>query len=416
MPLSRHLPKPKLYIFTPVNLILFDSHKIRTNLLPLTFTRPVADIRLGILTIREKWEKYLGQKSFTLTENYLQQKFPSTTESSSALYVNGAVIPDERLTDTIHKLGALQTLVAQDNIIAFKTEKHHLNYENAEAISKGFAQIEYKEEFSCLNNLSDIFTLNGDALKSDYTLITKGRKSKKLSDSNKLIGKVENLFIEEGARVEGSVLNAETGNIYIGKDTEIMENCAVRGPFALCEHAVLKMSAKVYGATTLGPFCKAGGELNNVVMIGYSNKVHDGFLGNSVIGEWCNIGADTNNSNLKNNYTTVEVFNYREGKPVDTGLIFFGLIMGDHSKSGINTMFNTGTVVGVSANVFGADFPPKLIPSFSWGGTKWLRTFSFEKSLEVAERVMERRNVKLTECDKNILKAVFERDAKYRRD
>jgi UDP-N-acetylglucosamine diphosphorylase/glucosamine-1-phosphate N-acetyltransferase len=194
-----------------------------------------------------------------------------------------------------------------------------------------------------------------------------------------------------------------------------MENCAVRGPVALCEHAALKMSAKVYGATTLGPYCKAGGELNNVIFLGYSNKAHDGFLGNSVIGEWCNLGADTNNSNLKNNYSSVEVFNYREGKAMDTGLTFCGLMMGDHSKSGINTMFNTGTVVGVSANVFGADFPPKFIPSFSWGGNRWLLTFSLEKSLEVAERVMERRNIKLDEADRKILQTVFEREEKYRK-
>ena len=398
-----------------MNLVLFDCHKTRENLLPLTFTRPVADIRIGILTIREKWEKHLDKKSFSLTEEYLSSKFPAYTELSSAIYINGSILPDEKLIAAINKLGALQSLTYNGSVIAFKTEKHHLNYENFEAIAKGFTPVEYKESLLAVKNTWDIFQLNGTALKADFDLITKGRKSQKLSDTNKLIGASENLFIEEGAVVEASVLNTSTGVIYIGKQAEIMENCAVRGPVALCEHAALKMSAKVYGATTLGPHCKAGGELNNVIFFGYSNKAHDGFLGNSVIGEWCNLGADTNNSNLKNNYSPVEVFNYREGKAVDTGLTFCGLVMGDHSKTGINTMFNTGTVVGVSANVFGADFPPKFIPSFSWGGNRWLLTYSFEKSMEVAERVMQRRGLKLEQADVKILQTVFDREEKYRK-
>lgn len=399
-----------------MNLILFDGHKKRENLLPLTFTKPVADIRVGILTIREKWEKLLNQKSFSLTEDYLSEKFPASKGSSPALYINGAILPDEKLVAAVQRLGALQTLTANGTEIAFKTEKHHLNYENFEAIAKGFARVEYKEHFLSIHHPWDIFLLNADALKADFDLLTKGRKSQKLSDTNRLIGSAENLFIEEGAKVEASILNTNMGVIYIGKDAEIMENCAVRGPLALCEHAILKMSAKVYGATTLGPFCKAGGELNNAIFFAHSNKAHDGFLGNSVIGEWCNLGADTNNSNLKNNYAPVDVFNYRESKPIETGLTFCGLIMGDHSKTGINTMFNTGTVVGVSANIFGGDFPPKFIPSFSWGGTRWLRTYSFDKSVEAAQRMMERRNVKLENADIKILKTVFDWEAKYRKD
>ncbi|MES2620990.1 MAG: GlmU family protein [Bacteroidota bacterium] len=399
-----------------MNLILFDCHKSHENLLPLTFTRPVADLRVGILTIREKWEKLLQQKSFSLTEAYLSEKFPPSIDSSPALYINGAVLPDEKLVSTIQKLGALQSLYANGNLIAFKTEKHHLNYENFEAIAKGFAPIEYTESFLRINHTWDLFKLNGDALKADFELVTKGKKSQPLSDSNKLIGPADSLFIEEGAKVEASVLNTHTGVIYIGKNAEVMENCAIRGPFALCEHAVVKMSAKIYGATTLGPGCKVGGELNNVIFQANSNKAHDGFLGNSIIGEWCNLGADTNNSNLKNNYSPVEVFSYREGKAVETELTFCGLVMGDHSKTGINTMFNTGAVMGVSANVFGSDFPPKFIPSFSWGGSRWLRTFALDKSLEVAERMMERRNIKLDEADIKILTTIFEREAKYRKD
>lgn len=399
-----------------MNLVLFDSHKNRQHLLPLTFTRPVADIRLGILTIREKWEKYLGTTSFSLTENYLSGKFKPYHTQDAALYINGAVLPDEALVKAIVKLGALQALVSDNGLIAFKTEKHHLNFENFEAIAKGFSSVKHDGTVKTLNNLWDIFQFNSEAITSDFHLLTQGRTSQPLSNTNTLIGSADNLFIEPGAVVEASVLNTSTGVIYIGKEAEIMENCSVRGPFALCEHAVLKMSSKVYGATTLGLYSKAGGELNNVVFQAYSNKAHDGFLGNSVIGEWCNLGADTNNSNLKNNYSDVEVFNYAEGKAIDTGLTFCGLFMGDHSKSGINTMFNTGTVVGVSANTFGGDFPPKFIPSFSWGGSRWLRTFSLEKSLEVASKVMERRGIKLNDEDAAILKTVFERESKYRRD
>ena len=399
-----------------MNLILFDCHKNRENLLPLTYTRPVADIRVGILTIREKWEKLLGQKSFSLTENYLTGKFKPCSDSAPALYINGGVLPDAKMVAAIQKLGALQSLTANGQLIAFKTEKEHLNYENLEGIAKSFTPINYTETYLTVAHTWDIFKLNGEALKADFELLTKGRKSEPLSDTNKLIGPAEQLFIEPGGKVEASILNTSTGPIYIGRDAEIMEGCAVRGPLALCEHAALKMAAKVYGPTTLGPHCKAGGELNNVIFFGYSNKAHDGFLGNSVIGEWCNLGADTNNSNLKNNYALVDVFNYREGKSIETDMTFCGLVMGDHSKSGINTMFNTGTVVGVSANIFGGDFPPKFIPSFSWGGAKWLRTFSFDKSLEVAARMMERRGLKLEEADVKIMQTVFERDEKFRKN
>jgi UDP-N-acetylglucosamine diphosphorylase/glucosamine-1-phosphate N-acetyltransferase len=249
--------------------------------------------------------------------------------------------------------------------------------------------------------------MNGDALKADFQWLTKGRKSQPLSKTNTLVGPAENIFLEEGARVECSILNTETGPIYIGKEAEVMEGCIIRGPFALGEHSAMKMGAKVYGPTTLGPHCKAGGELNNSVLFGYSNKAHDGFLGNSVIGEWCNLGADTNNSNLKNNYAVVDVFSYRESRLVDTGLTFCGLIMGDHSKCGINTMFNTGTVVGVFANIFGAGFPRQFIPSFSWGGATGFTDYKIEKALEVARLVMERREIPLTETDREILTHIY---------
>lgn len=399
-----------------MNIILFDCHRTRENLLPLTFTRPVADLRVGILTIREKWEKMLQAKSYSLTEEYLSGKFEPYTLSEPALYINGALLPDADLCDAILKLGALKTLTADGKLLAFKTEKHHLNYENFEAIARGFAAVAYDKPVLSIENCWNIFQLNGEAIKADYHLLTSGRKSQPLSKTNTVIGPAENIFLEEGAKAEACTINSSNGPIYLAKDAELMEGCVVRGPLALGEHAALKMAAKVYGPTTLGPHCKAGGELNNAVFFGYSNKAHDGFLGNSVIGEWCNLGADTNNSNLKNNYSNVDVYNYREAKSVDTGLQFCGLIMGDHSKCGINTMFNTGTVVGVSANIFGGDFPPKFIPSFSWGGAQWLRTFTFEKALEVGQKMMERRGIKLEECDVNILRTVFQREESNRQN
>lgn len=399
-----------------MNIVLFDCHQVRGNLMPFTLTRPVADIRVGIRTIREKWEHWLKRKTFSLTADYLHTKFEAASPNEPALYIHGAVLPDAALVKAIQGLGALQALVSGKKIIAFKSEKHHLNYENFEPIVKGFTPVAFLEPIRAIEQPWDIFQLNGAALLQDFQWITAGRKSQPLSETNTLLGPVEHVFLEEGAKVEACILNASHGVIYVGKDAEIMEGSVVRGPLALCEHAALKMSAKVYGATTLGPHCKAGGELNNVVLFGYSNKAHDGFLGNSVIGEWCNLGADTNNSNLKNNYSSVDVFNYREGKATETGLTFCGLFMGDHSKSGINTMFNTGTVVGVSANVFGGDFPPKFIPSFSWGGSKWLRTFSFDKSIEVAEKMMERRGLVLSNADKEIMKHVYEIDSRFRKD
>lgn len=399
-----------------MNIVFFDCHHTRQNLLPLTFTRPIADLRVGILTIREKWEFLLKSNSWTLTVPYLALKYPSAEDKAPALFINGSVLPHYGLIEAIHKLGALQVLVKGKKILAFKTEKQHLNYENFEAIARGFTPVEYDGDFSSIEHTWNIFQMNGTALADDFKLITKDRVSQPVSETNTVIGPVENLFLEEGAKAEACIINCSGGPVYIGKQAELMEGCVIRGPLALCEGAALKLNTKVYGPTTLGPHCKAGGELNNTVMFGYSNKAHDGFLGNSVIGEWCNLGADTNNSNLKNNYSNVDVFSYKTGTYEDTGLTFCGLVMGDHSKCGINTMFNTGTVVGVFANIFGGDFPPKFIPSFSWGGNRWLRTFSFEKSMEVAEKVMERRGIKLSQVDIDILKTIYDLESKFRKD
>ena len=395
-----------------MNVILFDDPIIRANLLPLTFTRPVADIRIGILTIREKWEKYTGLITSSKTQSYLTSKYSTEyTIDTDNVWINGSILPNQELVNEIKALLPQQELAKGNSLIAFNSG----NEREFHITRNEYKKIESKADIVQIAFPWDIFSKNDAALRADFDLLTVGKTSLPIDESNRVMGK-ENVFIEKGAKVACSILNAETGPIYIGKDAEVMEGCMIRGPFSLGEHSALKLGTKIYGATTIGPQSTVGGEVSNSVVFGYSNKAHDGFLGNSVIGEWCNLGADTNNSNLKNNYASVDVFSYREGKVVDTGLTFCGLMMADHSKAGINTMFNTGTVVGVSANVFGADFPPKFIPSFSWGGSRWLRTFTFEKSLEVAQRMMERRGLALEPADIEILKEVFERDAKYRRD
>ena len=392
-----------------MNYILFDNPN-RNDLLPLTFTRPVADIRIGILTIREKWEKRLDAKTSLLTEDYLSAKYPIVKGARNIL-VNGSICPNDKLVDFIKKLKSNQALVHGDYLIAIHLNEDDIeNLENTENIE----DIETDEPHIKIDNLWDIFSKNAQAIQEDFELITKGRESKKLSATNTLINP-EQIFVEKDAIVECAVLNATEGPIYIGSGAEIMEGSVVRGPFALCEHATLKMSAKIYGPTTIGPYSKVGGEVNNSVIFGFSNKAHDGFLGNSVIGEWCNIGADSNNSNLKNNYAEVKLWNYPEKKFLPTGLQFCGLIMGDHSKCGINTMFNTGTVVGVSANIFGHGFQRNFVPSFSWGGSSaGFTTYDIDKAIEVAEKIFERRKMIFNETEKNILRKVFEITREYR--
>jgi UDP-N-acetylglucosamine diphosphorylase/glucosamine-1-phosphate N-acetyltransferase len=386
------------------NYILFDDHS-RTDLLPFTYLRPVSGIRIGILTITEKWEKHLKAKVSFLTEKYLEKKYHSVHPAGkNNIWINGKVCPTPGLIKEIGSLKENQVLLYQKTVVAVNTGKGK-NF-HPDKSNPGFSFRESAQRPIVIHFIWDIFTRNGDALKEDFELLTKGRKSQPLSKSNKVIGKGK-VFLEKGASVEGAIFNTTNGTIYIGKDAVVMEGSLIRGPFALCEHAEVKMGAKIYGPTTFGPYCKIGGEVNNSVIFGYSNKAHDGFLGNSVIAEWCNLGADTNNSNLKNNYSNVKLWNYGMQEMVDTGLQFCGLFMGDHSKCGINTMFNTGTVVGVNANIFGADFPIHFIRSFSWGGAEEFVDYKLEKALEVAERVMARRNIPFTAADREILTNIY---------
>lgn len=382
-----------------MNYIIFDNFR-RNYMLPLTFTRPVCDIRVGILTIREKWERFLGQQTSSLTEDYLSVKYPIVKGEDNIL-INGSIMPDDNLVERINSIGVNQALIQDEIIIAIRLTADDLdNIDDTE----GMEEVEYKGTFLKVNYTWDIFNKNENALRADFDMITKGRTSAKLSDTNTILG--DDIFVEEGAKVECTTINTTTGPVYIGKNTEIMEGSVIRGPFALCDHSVVKMAAKIYGATTIGPYSKVGGELNNVVIFGYSNKAHDGYLGNAVIGEWCNLGADTNNSNLKNNYDIVRMWSYPDQTFVDTGLQFCGLVMGDHSKCGINTMFNTGTVVGVNSNIYGAGFQRNFIPSFAWGGTRGFTDFSIKKAIDIAKRVYSRRDIEFDATEQSILRAV----------
>jgi len=383
-----------------MTIVLFDEERARKNLLPLTFTRPVCEIRIGILTIKEKWETAMHATVSYLTQTHLSKKFPLHT-GGETLYVNGKICPDFALINTIKKLRVKQAIYKGDTLVAFFGSAFDLSD------SINHDKIEYTENIFEINQLWEIFQKNGEAIQSDFDLITKNRKTQVLSDSVTVIGNRSHVFIEENAKAEACILNTKGGPIYIGKDAEIMEGSAVRGPFSLGEHSTLKLSTKIYGATTIGPHCKVGGEVSNSVIFGYSNKAHDGFMGNSVVGEWCNFGADSNVSNLKNNYGSVKLYNYAQEKMVNTGLQFCGLIMGDHSKSGINTMFNTGTVVGICSNIYGSGFPPTHIESFSWGGSEGFVVYKLEKLFETEEKVYERRGIAFSEVEKELLSAVF---------
>lgn len=391
-----------------MNYILFDG-PYRNNLLPFTYTRPVADIRVGILTIRQKWESYLEYTTTTVTEDYLADKFPMV-EMEENIMINASFLPNMEVVEFVKNLKHNQALFKGEDVIAFYAKEG----EEVNDFST-FEAVEFEGDILTLEHTWDIFSKNGEAIAEDFNLITKERQSQPIPATVNTINP-ENIFIEKGAIVNFATLNASTGPIYIGRDAEVMEGSIVRGPFALCNNATLKLASKIYGPTTIGPHSKVGGEVNNSVIFGFSNKGHDGFLGNSVLGEWCNLGADTNNSNLKNNYAEVRLWDYQTEGFAKTGLQFCGLMMGDHSKCGINTMFNTGTVVGVSANIFGSGFPRNFVPSFSWGGSKGFVTYKTNKAFEVAEVVMARRKEEFTHRDKAILEHIFEETKQYRRE
>lgn len=390
-----------------MNFILADFNKHQA-LLPFTYTRPTCEIRCGIITLREKWEKQLGESVSFQTEDYLQAKYP-LVETDDNVVIAGNVFATASLCKAIKALKPQQKLLAGDAIIAYRVKDLHTPTIELEQV------LFLEEEVDAINFTWDIFSKNGKALEADYDLITQGRKSQPIPATVQSINE-DRIFIEEGAKLQFAILNASTGSIYIGKNAEVMEGSIIRGAFALCNNSATKLGTKVYGPTTVGPHSKIGGEVSNSVIFGYSNKGHEGFLGNSVLGEWCNIGADSNTSNLKNNYAEVKLWNYETSRFAKTGLQFCGLMMGDHSKCGINTMFNTGTVIGVSANIYGAGYPRNFIPSFNWGGPQGNMTYKPAKAYEVAEVVMKRRGLSLQQVDIDILDTVFEKTSQYRKD
>lgn len=391
-----------------MNYILFDG-TVRNQLLPFTYTRPVADIRIGLLTIREKWEMHLDSTTSTVTEEYLNEKYPMV-EFPENVMINASYLPTQNLVTIVKRMTEGQAIFDGDEVIAFYTkEDEEVDFDTYECIEYIF------EDLFRVAHTWDIFSKNGRAIQEDFELLTAGRTSQPIPETVHCM-KRDQIFLEEGAKIEIGVLNATNGPIYLGKNSEVMEGAIIRGPFGLGEHSQVKMGAKIYGPTATGPYCKIGGEVNNSVFFGYSSKGHDGFLGNSVIGEWCNLGADTNNSNLKNNYAAVKLWDYETGRFANTGLQFCGLMMGDHSKCGINTMFNTGTVVGVATNIFGSGFPRNFIPSFQWGGASGFVTHLPKKAYETARIAMARRDIELSEQDEAILNQVFEETKEYRRE
>jgi UDP-N-acetylglucosamine diphosphorylase/glucosamine-1-phosphate N-acetyltransferase len=388
-----------------MKLNLFDDSTY-LSLRPLTFTRPTADLRVGILTIAEKWAKYLQAEVGFLTQDYLQRKYPLLQAN---LYINGSVCPDEALLEQIVKLKDGQVLVADKLVIAYSSTLA-MGYE---AALRKMEVVLYSREFVKISYPEHIFGFNDLEIRKDFALLSKGRSSAPLSNTNTILG--DDIFVEPGASAECSTLNSLSGPIYLGKDSSVWEGSHIRGSFALCHHADVKMGARIYSKTTIGPHSRVGGEVNNAVIWGYSSKGHDGYLGNAVLGQWCNIGADSNNSNLKNNYAEVRLWDYQKESFRKTGLEFCGLIMADHAKCGINTMFNTGTVVGVSANVFGSGFPRNFIPDFAWGGAQGFETYGLAKMFATAERVFQHRNMRFDEVEKAILAEVFELTQTHRR-
>lgn len=398
-----------------LNIILFDSDA-RDHLLPLTATRPMGELRLGILTLREKWEKYLNGSVSYITQEYLMEKYPIQIEEENII-VNAGLLPNPQLCASIKALGLNEALLYNGELVAARLNEARFEalIEDEEIAELQGTEMDPAAPLNFVQNLWDLTRQNDRELKSDFELLTKGRKSQPLPESNQVIGNPDLIFIEEGAILEACILNTTGGPIYIGAQTEIMEGSKLRGPVAFGKGCIVKMDAKIYGPSTFGPYCRVGGEIARSIMLSNSNKAHDGYLGDSVIGEWCNLGADTNCSNLKNNYSEVKLWDYKLERFDKTGQQFVGLFMGDHSKCAINTMFNTGTVVGVAANVFGAGFPRNFIPDFSWGGPDSpYRTHKFADACETASIVMGRRSQYFTELEKAILYHVYDQTARFR--
>lgn len=395
-----------------MNIILFDPSIQHIRFFPLTFSRPISKIRVGILTIAEKWEKKAGVKISYLTAPYLQKKYPARIEMENLL-INGTLLPDDQLLSQIKSLKNNEALFSENLLLACRADKHSINFPIEKWDMKNFTGIQYQGQFDRIERPSDIFLKNGEEIIRDILLI-KPAGNHQIGDKFSKIYSEKNVFIGKNSSIKASILDAESGPIFIDDEVTLQPGTVIGGPVAILRGSIVSMGAKIRPNTTLGPFCKVGGEVSNVVFQGFSNKSHDGFLGSSVIGEWCNFGAGTNNSNLKNNYSEIKVWDYAEDKMVPTGLQYFGLIMGDHSKCGINTMFNTGTVVGFSANIYDGGYMPKFIPSFAWGNRHGLTVYELDKAMITARRVMERRSITMTQEDDDIFEYIFNMTSKQR--
>ena len=386
-----------------MQIVLFED-QVWSRFLPLVYTRPVGELRMGMMTQAQRYARVMNTEVAHNTRPYLRALFPEA-HAQLQLHVNARLFPSEPLLNELKSMTPGDVLKSGDTVLARCIDC--LN-EQPERVWQSSAELMWIER------ITDLFSMNAMAMKFDFEHMPKTHGSQSLHASNCVIGDASQIFVHEKATVYASTLNTLDGPIYIDADAEIMEGTHIRGGFYLGEHATLKLGTKIYGATTIGPQCKVGGEVSNSIFYGHSNKAHDGFVGNSLIGEWCNLGADTNTSNLKNNYSNVKIWSYAEADFADTGLTFCGLIMGDHSKCGINTMFNTGTVAGVNANIYGGGFPDKHIPSFSWGGPEGWEVYDPEKAFGTIAKVMQRRGQTLTETMKTLLLHIFAETAHHR--
>lgn len=386
-----------------MNIILFDNQQ-RQSLFPLTFTCAVADLRIGILTIKERWAAISSRQFFVHTEKYLRPLY-DTAPAQKSLWVDASVLPDKTLINHILALEEGIALDDEQGFIAGILEVDPAEFDAGKVLAS-FKMVHHLENVRRLNHPWQIFQWNGQFIKEDFELITHLRRSQPHPATNYYTNEL-NIFIEEGAEVNFSSLNASAGPIYIGKNTVVMEGCLIRGPFALCEGAVAKMGAKIYGATTLGPYCTAGGEIKNSVMQAHSNKAHDGYLGDAVIGKWCNLGAGTSNSNVKNTGAEVTMWSYEANDQLTVG-IKGGLIMGDYTRTAVNTVLTTGTVAGVCCNIFDAGILPKYISNFTWGGRN-NNPYEFEKALRDIANWKKMKHHTLNDAEKDVLKHIFER-------
>ena len=396
-----------------MQLVLFDSVAVRTALLPLTYARPVADLRIGSLTIAEKWARQLGGTVSYLTQDYLAPGYPLVVSEMNVL-IDGSLLPTLELLSFVRELPANTAYYEGDELLLAKVDAASLTAfsrsEDLAVVRRAFPHLPLQR----ITRPADLFLGNDRALRDDFELLTNGRTSAPLPLSNRLIGPTNQLFLEPGVDIEGCTLSTRSGPIYIGTNAVVLEGCLFRGPVAVNAGAILKMGAKIYGGTTIGDRCKVGGEISNVIFQANSNKGHDGYLGNAVVGEWCNIGAGTDASNLKNDYGPVKVWSYADRAMRSSNLQFHGLIMGDHAKTGIGTTLNTGTTIGYASNVFGADFPPAFIPSFSWGGAAGLTTYRLDKAMATAARVLARRGEVFGTYEEGVFRRVFADSNLYR--